>query len=273
MVAPVCATFDPMTETARSAASSAVVVARLRAAGCVFAEDEAQILVAAAADPVALERLVQRRVAGEPLEYITGSVEFGGLQVSVIPGVFVPRQRSLLLVEIAVELALPAATIVDMCCGSGALGSVLATRLPAATIVAADIDPVAADCARVNLAGRGQVHLGDLFDALPHELGGHIDVVVCNAPYVPTAAIATMPPEAREHEPQSTLDGGVDGLDLLRRVAVSAPRWLARPSHLVMEVGASQAHTACDIFTAAGFAASIRRDDDRGAIAVVGALD
>jgi release factor glutamine methyltransferase len=259
-----------MTETARSEASVAIVVARLRAGGCVFAEDEARILVAAAADPASLEQLVLRRVAGEPLEYIVGAVEFGGLQVSVMSGVFVPRQRSLLLVEVASELVGPTATILDLCCGSAALAAVLAARLPDAAVVAADIDPVAVACAEINLAGRGQVYRGDLFDPLPSTMRGGLDIVVCNAPYVPTAAIATMPPEAREYEPQATLDGGADGLDLLRRVAAAAPQWMARPSHLVMEVGERQIDTAQEIFAGAGFAASVRRDDDRGAIAVVG---
>ncbi len=272
-MAPICATLGSMTETARSEASPANLVARLRAAGCAFAEEEAQILLAAAADAVTLERLVQRRVAGEPLEYVVGAVEFGGLRVSLMPGVFVPRQRSVLLVEIAAELAASASTIVDLCCGSGALGAVLATRLPGASIIAADIDQIATECAGVNLAGRGQVYLGDLFEALPQAMRGRIDLVVCNAPYVPTSAIAMMPPEARVHEPQATLDGGADGLDLLRRVAREAVPWMARSSHLVMEVGESQADTARQIFAAAGFAASIRRDDDRGAVAVVGTRD
>ncbi|WP_207837635.1 putative protein N(5)-glutamine methyltransferase [Williamsia soli] len=262
-----------MTETARSEALLASLVARLRAAGCVFAEDEAQILLAAAADPVILEQLVQRRIAGEPLEYIVGAVQFGGLRVSVMPGVFVPRQRSVLLVEIATELAAPAGTVVDLCCGSGALGTVLAARLPDAAIIAADIDPIATECAGVNLAGRGRVYLGDLFEALPQTMRGRIDLVVCNAPYVPTSAIATMPPEARVHEPQATLDGGADGLDLLRRVADESAPWMARPSHLVMEIGESQADTARQIFEVAGFEASIRRDDHRGAVAVVGTRD
>lgn len=257
---------------ARSEPSIEDVVARLRTAGCVFAEDEARILVDVATDADDLEQLVARRVAGEPLEYIVGATEFGGLMVAVRPGVFVPRQRSLLLVEIAAEVAGSDAYIADLCCGTGALAAVLAVRLPRASVVAADIDLAAVQCAQTNLAGRGEVFCGDLFDALPAALRGRLDIVVCNVPYVPTAAISTMPPEARDHEPQMTLDGGVDGLDLLRRVASAAPAWTTRPAHLVMEVGRGQVDAALAIFADAGFSPAIRDDDERGAIAIVGAL-
>lgn len=257
---------------ARSGHAIDATVARLRAAGCVFAEDEARILFAAAADDDVLEGFVVRRVAGEPLEYIVGAAEFGGLMIAVAPGVFVPRQRSLLLVEAVTELAVPTATILDLCCGSAAIAAVLATRLPRAMIAAADIDPVAIECAKANLAGRGRVYLGDLFDALPTEMRGTVDVVVCNAPYVPTAAIATMPPEARDHEHRATLDGGADGLDLLRRVAAAAPVWLSRPGSLVMEIGDSQVDSASAIFASAGFAPTIRTDDERGALTITGSL-
>ncbi|ORM35162.1 putative protein N(5)-glutamine methyltransferase [Williamsia sp. 1135] len=249
------------------------IVARLRAAGCVFAEDEARILIDAADDEIGLEQLVVRRVAGEPLEYIVGGTEFGGLMIAVAPGVFVPRQRSLLLVETVIDVAGPTARILDLCCGSAALAAVVADRLPDATVAAADIDPIAVACAELNLAGRGQVYRGDLFSPLPSALRGALDVVVCNAPYVPTAAIATMPPEARDHERRATLDGGEDGLDLLRRVAVAAPHWLSRPGHLVMEIGDSQVDSATTIFSDAGFTPTIRTDRERGAIAVVGSVD
>ncbi len=247
-----------------------VVVARLRAAGCIFAEDEARILLDAADDIDLLEQFVARRVAGEPLEYIVGATEFGGLMIVVAPGVFVPRQRSLLLVETVIGLATPTSAILDLCCGSGALAAVIAARLPDATVAALDIDPAAIACAQANLAGRGRVYCGDLFDPLPSAMRGHLDVVVCNAPYVPTTAIATMPPEARDHELRATLDGGADGLDLLREVAAATPDWLSRPGHLVMEIGDSQVDSASTIFAAAGLAPTIHADDERGALAIVG---
>jgi release factor glutamine methyltransferase len=255
---------------AESEASLAPVVARLRAAGCVFAEDEARILADAAADPAALEQLVLRRIAGEPLEYIVGAAEFGGLMVTVLPGVFVPRQRSLLLVDVAVEGAPPNGMAVDLCCGSGALGLLFATRLPDTELLAADIDPRAVACARLNLGHRGQVVSGDLFDPLPAALCGNVDVLMCNAPYVPTAAMATMPPEARDFEPAGTLDGGPDGLDLLRRVAAGAPAWLAPAGRLIMEVGDSQVDSAARVFDDAGLVPSVHADPERGATVIVG---
>lgn len=246
------------------------VAARLRAAGCVFAEDEARILVGVAPDPGTLEQLVRRRVGGEPLEYIVGAAEFGGLMVTVLPGVFVPRQRSLLLVEVAAGGAPPNSVVVDLCCGSGALAALYAARHPDAEVVAADIDPVAAECARINLAGRGEVVRGDLFDPLPAQLRGRVNVLMCNVPYVPTAAIAAMPPEARDFEPAATLDGGPDGLDLMREVVAQAPGWLARDGRLVMEVSAAQIDSARGVFTRAGLSPSVHTDAERGATVVAG---
>ncbi|WP_223249295.1 putative protein N(5)-glutamine methyltransferase [Williamsia muralis] len=248
----------------------AQVAARLRAAGCVFAEDEARILVSAALDTGTLEQLVRRRVGGEPLEYIVGAAEFGGLMVTVLPGVFVPRQRSLLLVDVAADGAPPDSLVVDLCCGSGALAALYAARFPEAQIVAADIDPVAAECARINLAGRGEVFCGDLFEPFPEHLRGHVNVLMCNVPYVPTAAISTMPPEARDFEPAASLDGGPDGLDLMREVVAQAPGWLAPRGRLVMEVSAAQVDSARTVFTQAGLTPSVHFDAERGSTAVAG---
>lgn len=189
------------------------VVTRLRAAGCVFAEDEARLLVAAAGaptSPAVLAVLVERRAAGEPLEQILGWAEFCGLRVAVEPGVFVPRRRTALLVREAAALAGPGAVVVDLCCGSGAVGAALLARHQV-ELYAADIDPTAV---RWNIGARGRVLEGDLDGPLPPTLRGRVDVLVANAPYVPTRAIATMPAEARDHEPRTALDGGPDGLDI-----------------------------------------------------------
>src|ERR687889_1157301 len=119
------------------------VVHRLRAAGCVFAEDEARLLLDAAGTPAELEELVQRRVAGEPLEHLLGWAEFCGLRIAVAPGVFVPRRRTELLVRQAAALAPPGAVVVDLCCGSGAVAAVLSTLLHRPEIHASDVDPAA----------------------------------------------------------------------------------------------------------------------------------
>ncbi|MGH3467341.1 MAG: methyltransferase, partial [Thermocrispum sp.] len=153
------------------------LVDRLRAAGCVFAEEEAQILRDAARTADELDAMVARRVAGHPLEHVVGWAEFCGVRVAVAPGVFVPRRRTEFLVAQAAVLAPEAAVVVDLCCGSGAVGVVLAGRLRAAEVHAADVDPAAVRCARVNLGERGSVYLGDLFEPLPARLRHRVDVL------------------------------------------------------------------------------------------------
>lgn len=258
------------TTTSTSGADEDALVARLRAAGCVFAEDEAALLVATGARGAELEALVVRRVGGEPLELVLGWAEFDGLRVRVAEGVFVPRRRSELLVRLGAELltGLSAPVVVDLCCGTGALGAAIARRLPTAVVHAADLDPDAVTCARLNLPA-DQVHAGDLFDALPDELCGRVDLVLVNAPYVPTDAIALMPPEARDHEHRIALDGGTDGLDLHRRIATAAPTWLADGGSLVIETSERQSATTCALLEAAGLTTAVVRDDTRDATAVL----
>jgi release factor glutamine methyltransferase len=275
------------------------VAAALRAAGCVFAEDEAALLVAAAASPAELGRLVDRRATGVPLEHVLGWAEFGGLRLAVDEGVFVPRHRTEFLVDLAVDLAREAAgpgptggptghrprvgasvspprrspglLVVDLCCGSGALGAVLTARLRAPAVPdqprdpdpgpgraatpvagrwpgaevdlhAADLDPAAVRCARRNLAPLGgTVYEGDLYTALPPALRGRVDILLANAPYVPTSAIELLPTEAREHESMVALDGGEDGLVVVRRVFADAADWLAPGGSLLVEASEDQA--------------------------------
>src|SRR3954470_13097722 len=249
------------------------VVARLRAAGCVFAEDEARLLLTSAGSPAELEVLVARRGLGEPLEHLLGWAEFGGLRIAVGPGVFVPRRRTEVLVEEAVALARPGAVVLDLCCGSGALGVAVATAVADVELHAADVDPAAVACARSNVAAvGGRVYLGDLYDALPPTLRGRVDLLLANVPYVPSDAIALMPPEARLHEARVALDGGADGLDVARRVVAEAPRWLAPGGSLLFETSEDQAADAGAAVTAAGLRARLVTDDDRGATVVVGTL-
>lgn len=238
-----------------------LVVARLRAAGCVFAEDEARLLLEAADGGADLEDLVGRRVAGLPLEQVLGWAEFAGLRIAVAPGVFVPRRRTEFLAERAVAAAAPGALVVDLCCGTGAVGAALAARVPGARVHAADVDPAAVACARRNLPG-GRVHEGDLYAALPADLCGRVDVLAVNAPYVPTAAIATMPPEARDHEPAVALDGGADGVDVQRRVAASAAEWLGPTGVVLIETGRSQVPLTVAALEAGGLVARVLVSDE-----------
>ncbi|MFJ6737739.1 putative protein N(5)-glutamine methyltransferase [Streptomyces sp. NPDC091279] len=246
------------------------VVAALRAAGCVFAEDEARLILAAARTPDRLADLVARRVAGHPLELVVGWAEFAGLRIAVEPGVFVPRRRTEFLVEQALAHAPGASVVVDLCCGSGALGAALAAALGAVELHAADIDPAAVRCARRNVPATGHVHTGDLFEALPAQVRGRVDILAANVPYVPTGEVGLLPAEARDHEPLVALDGGTDGLDVLRRVAAEAPRWLAPGGCLLVETSERQSDAALAAFTRAGLTAHLATDDARGATVVLG---
>lgn len=245
------------------------LVARLRRAGCAFAEDEAVLLAEAAPSGEEREVLVRRRLGGEPLEQVLGWAGFCGLRVAVGPGVFVPRQRTRLLAEAAaarVRATEPPAVVVDLCCGSGAVGMVAAAAADV-ELHAVDLDPAAVACARKNLVG-AQVHEGDLYAALPTELHGRVDVLTANAPYVPSAEVATLPPEARDHEHRLALDGGPDGLDLHRRIAAEAPRWLAPGGTLLVETSRDQAAATSAACAAAGLRATTLRDVAVGATVV-----
>ncbi|MET1051678.1 MAG: putative protein N(5)-glutamine methyltransferase [Mycetocola sp.] len=262
-------------ETSDQAARSGLsqqVIDRLRRAGCVFAEQEAAVLLEVAPDPAALDALVARRVHGEPLEYVVGWAEFCGLRIRVAPGVFVPRQRTAFLVELGSALATGTRhpVVVDVCCGSGAIAAALARWVPDADLFATDIDAAAVACARDNLAGIGTVLHGDLFAPLPAGLHGRVDLIIANAPYVPTEQIETMPREARLYEARATLDGGPDGLDLHRRVAAGASAWLRAGGSLLIETSDAQANRTADIVTTAGLDAVIERSRELDATVVHG---
>ncbi|MFF3248157.1 putative protein N(5)-glutamine methyltransferase [Streptomyces sp. NPDC002870] len=247
------------------------IVTRLRAAGCVFAEDEARLLTSTAMSQSELAAMVDRRVAGLPLEHVLGWAEFCGLRVVVEPGVFVPRRRTEFLVAQAVRLAGPGAVVVDLCCGSGAVGVALTAALEGAQLHAADVDPAAVRCARRNVGPvGGQVYEGDLFGPLPAALRGGVDVLAANVPYVPTGEVGLLPPEAREYEPRVALDGGADGLDVLRRVAGAASRWLAPGGCLLIETGERQAPGAVEAFARGGLAPRVAVSEELYATVVIG---
>ncbi|MFN8076599.1 MAG: putative protein N(5)-glutamine methyltransferase [Kineosporiaceae bacterium] len=257
---------------------------RLRAAGCVWAEDEAALLLAeAAARGTEVEPLLRRRVDGEPLEHVLGWAEFAGVRVAVRPGVFVPRHRSEAIVDAAVPLVRAAAArraphppvVVDLCCGTGALGLATVRRAGVAVqLHAADLDPDAVAAARDTLTGPNGVpgavvHEGDLLDALPAGLRGRIDVLIANVPYVPTAAIATLPPEFRDHEHRMALDGGDDGLDVARRLLADLPDWLAVGGSAIGEASEAQAVLLVEAARASGLDARAVADEERETTVVV----
>ncbi|QUI30575.1 putative protein N(5)-glutamine methyltransferase [Streptomyces alfalfae] len=248
----------------------ASVVTALRAAGCVFAEDEAELLLSTARSLDEASTMVRRRAEGLPLEHVLGWAEFHGLRIVVDPGVFVPRRRTEFLVDRAAALAGREAVVVDLCCGSGALGAALAAGLDRVELHASDIDPAAVRCARRNLvAAGGRVHEGDLYEPLPRELLGRVDILLANVPYVPTAEVGLLPAEAREHEARVALDGGGDGLDVLRRVTERAPRWLAPGGHLLFETSEAQVPAAVAAVEGAGLTATVVEDEELYATVVV----
>jgi release factor glutamine methyltransferase len=194
----------------------------------------------------------------------------------------VPRRRTEFLVQEAV--ALGGSVVVDLCCGTAAVGAAIAAALDvtaldvtergAVELHAVEIDAAAIPCARRNVepAG-GHVYRGDLFTPLPDFLRGRIDLLVANAPYVPTEAIATMPPEARDHEARVALDGGAEGLDVQRRVVASAPAWLAPRGYLLIETSRRQAPHTAEMFRRGGLRARIATSDELDATVVIGFPD
>lgn len=253
------------------ALSHSAITSTLRNSGSVFAEDEAHLLIAAFESPDQLSVMVQQRVKGIPIQVILGWAEFHGSRVSIEPGVFIPRIRSEFLVDEALSFCHPDSIVVDLCCGSGAIGMAAISALPRIKLYASDIDPKAVNCAKQNIVALGgQVYEGDLFEALPLELKGRINVLVANAPYVPTHAIDVMPREAREHEPRGTLDGGPDGLDVHRRIASEAKNWLSPGGRLLVETSEDQGEHMAAIFAVSELEPKIAFSEAYDATVVIG---
>ncbi|WP_341854867.1 methyltransferase [Brachybacterium sp. GPGPB12] len=201
---------------------------RSRASGGVFAEEEAEVARAAARDADELEAMTRRREAGEFLEQVVEEVEVMGERLVVAPGVFVPRQRTALLIGEAVREARArrAPRVLEMCAGAAPVAALVARGVPGARVHVADVDDAALAVARQNLPAEAVLHLGDGWAALPP--GERFDVIAAVPPYVPRDRLALMPREAREHEPPAALLGGEDGLDHVRTLLAGAADRLAR---------------------------------------------
>lgn len=224
------------------------VVGVLRRAGCVFAEEEAAVLREHAAGAAELDELCARRAAGEPLEHLVGWVRFGDLRLRVGPGVFVPRQRSLLLARIAVAAvrARRSPLVLEAFCGVAPIAATVAAAGLDARLHVIDIDPAALACARQNLPRGSGVHLGDGLSPLPPGLRGHVDVIAAVPPYVPDASVGFLPHEACDHEPRNALVGGPDGLDHILELIRAARDWLCVGGILLVEMNSEQFELVTD---------------------------
>jgi release factor glutamine methyltransferase len=258
-------TGDPPAGTGSSAFVARCQVALsslLSGAGFVAADEEAGELVArAAGDAGLLDSLVRRRLTGEPLAWITGSISFGGLQVRVDPGVYVPRWQSVPLARRAAERLPASGVAIDLCTGTGAIAKTLAANRPAARVVATDVDERAVACARANGV---EAYCGDLFAPLPRTIAGRADVVVAVVPYVPTPALALLPRDTLAFESTLSYDGGPDGTGVLRRVLHDARRFLRPAAALLLELGGDQAEELGDDLGRLGYVDVDLLEDEDG---------
>jgi release factor glutamine methyltransferase len=220
------------------------------------------------AELTAFRALIERRMAGEPTQYLTGVREFYNRPFKVDPRVLIPRPETELLVEAALH-RLPRdapGTALDVCTGSGCIAISLAAERPQATVLATDLSPDACALARENaqalgVADRVTVLHGDLYAPLPSE--ARFDVVVSNPPYIASGEIPTLSAEVRR-EPHLALDGGPDGLVLIRKVIEGARRVLKPGGLLAMEIGETQGAALKALLQAAGFEdARVEKDLER----------
>jgi release factor glutamine methyltransferase len=235
------------------------VVERLERAGCVAAPEEAEEMVAAAPDAATLAGWVERRERGEPLAWITGTVWFCGRPLRLDPGVYVPRAQTEDLARRAAALLPEGGRAADLCTGCGAVATHLAAQVPGARMAAVDLDPGAARCARRNGVAAA---VGDLA-AAPLRPGA-FDLVTAVAPYVPTAGLAYLPADVQRWEPRRALDGGDDGLDLVRRVVAAAAGLLRPGGWLALEVGGAQDGALAPTLATHAFAPATAWHDEDG---------
>lgn len=218
-----------------------------------FAEDEAEVILDVAGDRDTAGAMCVRREAGEPLEHIIGRVDFGGLRLAVGPGVFVPRQRSVLLAAAAVDAARAVAdrargpVVLEAYCGVAPIAASVRAAVPDAELHATDHDPDALTYARRNLGPLAGIHRGKGFGGLPDFLRRRITVIAAVPPYVPTPARDLLPREAAEHEPHAALFGGPTGMDHIGELVGGAPHWLADAGVLLMEMNVAQAQTLATV--------------------------
>jgi release factor glutamine methyltransferase len=230
-----------------------------------------------------VQRMVERRRAGEPLQYAVGRWGFRRLDLLVDHRVLIPRPETETVVEVALEQLVTLGrepTVVDLGTGSGAIALAIADEVADAHVWATDVSADALTVARANLAGlagtaapRVRISEGSWFDALPNELRGHVQLIVSNPPYVSTAEVDDLPPEVARWEPRAALVSGPTGLEHIERIVAGAPAWLARPGALVVEIAPHQAPAVAALARNAGFPdVTVRPDLVGRARALVGRM-
>ncbi|MGH9028017.1 MAG: N5-glutamine methyltransferase family protein [Acidimicrobiales bacterium] len=235
------------------------VVELLASAGCVAADEEADELLEAASDDATLDEWIRRRQSGEPLAWITGALRFCDRTLRIDPGVYVPRQQSEALARRAAgRLESLPGRAADICTGAGAIAAHLMAEVPSAKVVGVDVDARAVACARRNGV---QAALGDLAGPLRSR---SFDVVTVVAPYVPTGELRLLPADVQRFEPRVALDGGRDGLDLVRRAVDSAARLLRPGGWLLVELGGRQDEYSRAYLSEAGFSRISTWHDEDG---------
>jgi release factor glutamine methyltransferase len=211
-----------------------------------------------------LDRLTARRAAGEPLQYLEGTVVFGPVEIAVDRRALIPRPETERLWELAVEAlgeAGPGTVIVDLGTGGGALALALKRAFPEARVFGIDQSGDALALAEENVRRTGlEVELlrGDLFDPLPGRLTGRIDLVVSNPPYVAESEWPDLPSDIRDHEPRDALVAGPEGTEVLARIAAEGYWWLGVGGHLLCEIGETQGAAVLEMFGA--YDRGVRRD-------------
>ncbi|MFN2589118.1 MAG: peptide chain release factor N(5)-glutamine methyltransferase [Actinomycetota bacterium] len=208
--------------------------------------------------------MIRRRAAGEPLQYVLGTAAFRRLELRVGPGVFIPRPETELVAERAMELLPPRGILVDLCTGSGAIALSVADERRDARVIATEVAPAAVRWATENRRASGlrvELLVGDLFEPLPPDLVGAVDVVVSNPPYVDETERELLPREVVDHEPPDALFAPGSGTSVIRRIVGSAPEWLRPGGWVLLEIGETQGAAATGLLSARGFRdVDVRKD-------------
>jgi release factor glutamine methyltransferase len=215
--------------------------------------------------------MVARRGRREPLQHILGSQEFCGMEFEVTPDVLIPRHDTETLVDEALARMPDALSVLDIGTGSGCIAVALAHRITGASVTAVDLSLAALDVACRN-AERNGADIEFLQGSLLEPVAGRqFDLIVSNPPYIPSGDLETLQPEVRDYDPRGALDGGLDGLEIYRKLIPDAVRVLAHGGWLLVEVGAGQADAVSLLFSSVeGYGLPVTARDQSGIVRVVG---